>query len=439
MGEWFRDASKRNIPINTKIIKEKALSMALELGYSHFHASNGWLDKWRKRNNIGHDFSYSECTESERRCNDLEDLRLVTGFSQGWEPAEQQQQQAQQISISSEAVGDTELEGSRLTIQAVCEDEAPAAKKRKRNSEKQQPLYVSLDREIVDSWNCIGIKEGLSSHAEIANFLISLYMHNQASGKTKKKTVKSGMMPGGVCSGCQGPLTLNISCASCHSASYVSGSQREIQTTSYTSGSQLYPEPPVVDPVSPLSLTCESSNSCQGPSQTVESLQPSESGLSSLHPERSQPSPASENQPFLVYPDFPEEVAVKTEDVLEREMPKGKTHLGLSTPQVFMVRSERALDLQNFEIAEIKTEPELHDDSSGSDVPVRLVKSKAKAYKESGHCKAKGNDPQSVVDCVPIESLEAELAMQEKNQSASERSLQKMKIKVEECSDEESL
>lgn len=50
--KWFCDARQRNIPVSGKLIQEKAVLLSVTLGHDDFTASNGWLYKWMKRNNI---------------------------------------------------------------------------------------------------------------------------------------------------------------------------------------------------------------------------------------------------------------------------------------------------------------------------------------------------------------------------------------------------
>ena len=49
---WFKNARSNNIPDNGVIIKEKALSPAKSLELTDFRASDGWLDKWKQRQNV---------------------------------------------------------------------------------------------------------------------------------------------------------------------------------------------------------------------------------------------------------------------------------------------------------------------------------------------------------------------------------------------------
>ncbi len=52
MWEWFTRARSKNIPVSGKMIQEKALMYAAELGHSELTASNGWLARWQARHNV---------------------------------------------------------------------------------------------------------------------------------------------------------------------------------------------------------------------------------------------------------------------------------------------------------------------------------------------------------------------------------------------------
>ena len=52
MWEWFIRARSKNIPVSGRMIQEKALMYAQELGHLSFTGSNGWLDRWQKRHNV---------------------------------------------------------------------------------------------------------------------------------------------------------------------------------------------------------------------------------------------------------------------------------------------------------------------------------------------------------------------------------------------------
>lgn len=47
--KWFTVQRSQNIPIDGNLIKEKALSFAKNFDCPSFKASDGWLDKWKKR------------------------------------------------------------------------------------------------------------------------------------------------------------------------------------------------------------------------------------------------------------------------------------------------------------------------------------------------------------------------------------------------------
>ena len=50
--QWYTIATSKNIYPNGTQLSEKAKQIAQHLGYSDFKASNGWLDRWKRRNNV---------------------------------------------------------------------------------------------------------------------------------------------------------------------------------------------------------------------------------------------------------------------------------------------------------------------------------------------------------------------------------------------------
>ena len=50
--EWFKDMSRRKLPISGPMLQEKALQFAKDLGNTEFRGSDGWLESFRKSNNI---------------------------------------------------------------------------------------------------------------------------------------------------------------------------------------------------------------------------------------------------------------------------------------------------------------------------------------------------------------------------------------------------
>ena len=49
---WFALARMHGFPISGPILQARALELSGKLGISNFKASEGWLDKWKKRNNV---------------------------------------------------------------------------------------------------------------------------------------------------------------------------------------------------------------------------------------------------------------------------------------------------------------------------------------------------------------------------------------------------
>lgn len=50
--KWFKQCRDQNVSVGGPILKEKAQAFAKSLGHGKFRASNGWLDNFKKRNNI---------------------------------------------------------------------------------------------------------------------------------------------------------------------------------------------------------------------------------------------------------------------------------------------------------------------------------------------------------------------------------------------------
>ncbi|GBO27799.1 hypothetical protein AVEN_123473-1 [Araneus ventricosus] len=50
--EWFKTVRAKKIPVSGPMIPHKAKELADALGIENFSASNGWLDRFRIRNNI---------------------------------------------------------------------------------------------------------------------------------------------------------------------------------------------------------------------------------------------------------------------------------------------------------------------------------------------------------------------------------------------------
>ncbi|GBN76303.1 hypothetical protein AVEN_232952-1 [Araneus ventricosus] len=58
--KWFRSAREKSIPISSVLLQEKAREVGRTLGLDRFKASNGWLEKFRTRQNISFKPIYGE-------------------------------------------------------------------------------------------------------------------------------------------------------------------------------------------------------------------------------------------------------------------------------------------------------------------------------------------------------------------------------------------
>ncbi|XP_023233499.1 uncharacterized protein LOC111633198 isoform X2 [Centruroides sculpturatus] len=50
LTEWLKEAKEHRLPMNSNLLKEKALDIATKLGMYDFKASNGWIDRFKQRN-----------------------------------------------------------------------------------------------------------------------------------------------------------------------------------------------------------------------------------------------------------------------------------------------------------------------------------------------------------------------------------------------------
>ena len=50
--KWLKTARYSNIPISCSIFKEEALEFAKSLELNDFHASDGWVNRWKKQFNV---------------------------------------------------------------------------------------------------------------------------------------------------------------------------------------------------------------------------------------------------------------------------------------------------------------------------------------------------------------------------------------------------
>ena len=61
LWRWFCTACANGYPISGPILQSKALSIANVFEADHnFKASNGWLEKWKKRQNVNKSYAFVE-------------------------------------------------------------------------------------------------------------------------------------------------------------------------------------------------------------------------------------------------------------------------------------------------------------------------------------------------------------------------------------------
>jgi hypothetical protein len=63
--EFFRCCRGKNIPVSGSLSQEKAREVASRLETENFSASNGWLDRFRKRNNLYFNILYGESAATD--------------------------------------------------------------------------------------------------------------------------------------------------------------------------------------------------------------------------------------------------------------------------------------------------------------------------------------------------------------------------------------
>ena len=50
--KWLKSARDGNVPVGANVLKLKALEFPKKLDLGNFHASDGWMDRWKKRFNV---------------------------------------------------------------------------------------------------------------------------------------------------------------------------------------------------------------------------------------------------------------------------------------------------------------------------------------------------------------------------------------------------
>ena len=68
---WFEKATAKKLSINGPILKEKVESLAFKLGKANFKASDGWLHRWKVRNDVVYKRAHSEAQSADKNGADI--------------------------------------------------------------------------------------------------------------------------------------------------------------------------------------------------------------------------------------------------------------------------------------------------------------------------------------------------------------------------------
>jgi hypothetical protein len=70
--EWFQQMRSDNVPINGPILREKANEITLRLNIDNFKASNGWLHRFKLRQDVGYRVVSGESGSVSQDCRPLD-------------------------------------------------------------------------------------------------------------------------------------------------------------------------------------------------------------------------------------------------------------------------------------------------------------------------------------------------------------------------------
>ncbi|XP_041378529.1 uncharacterized protein LOC121390706 [Gigantopelta aegis] len=120
--EWYTEVSKLvDIPITGPMVQEKAKRIAAELGRSDFKASNGWLDSFRKRNNIV--FFFSRGANNSVPEESIEDISISFPSSGYSSSLEHPQSRPNQCKLSAAAIHGQTVSPASSDVQGIIKKE----------------------------------------------------------------------------------------------------------------------------------------------------------------------------------------------------------------------------------------------------------------------------------------------------------------------------
>lgn len=84
--EWFKNARQRDIPLSGPILEEKAKHLATQMDKPDFTPTNGWLERWKARNNIVYKKLHGEKKDSDIPAADHWSKTVLPDILQKWNP-----------------------------------------------------------------------------------------------------------------------------------------------------------------------------------------------------------------------------------------------------------------------------------------------------------------------------------------------------------------
>ena len=86
--KWFTDARERNVNITTAVLEEKANQLGKELGLENFKSTNGWLCRWKTRNNIKYKKIHGEKQDADPHAADTWTSTVLPNILEAYAPCD---------------------------------------------------------------------------------------------------------------------------------------------------------------------------------------------------------------------------------------------------------------------------------------------------------------------------------------------------------------
>lgn len=86
LAEWFHQQRSQSIPMDGIVLKIKAREIALRMGYEDFIASNGWISRFQKRQEIHYKKLSGESEAVDTENVETWKLQVLPGIIRGYQP-----------------------------------------------------------------------------------------------------------------------------------------------------------------------------------------------------------------------------------------------------------------------------------------------------------------------------------------------------------------